>query len=87
MQTEELLKELVSVVESGGDAARFLGQAFVSFYRGGSNKIELRDVDRLDPENFQLFSEMLTLRRRHDWSDDELFQAEQTIKRILGETA
>ncbi|AVA38257.1 hypothetical protein [Cupriavidus metallidurans] len=87
MQTKEILQELIAVVEGGGDAAVFLGHAFVSFYRGGKNKIDLRSVDKLDQKNFRLFSEMLTLRRRPGWSDDELFQAEQTIKHILGETA
>lgn len=87
MQTKELLQELIEAVEGGGDAARFLGEAFVSFYRGGTNKIDLRSVDNLDQENFRLFSEMLTLRRRVGWSDDELFQAEQVIKHILGEIA
>ncbi|MFL9989038.1 hypothetical protein [Paraburkholderia sediminicola] len=87
MQTKELLQELIAVVEGGGDAATFLGEAFVSFYRGGTNKIDLRSVDNLDQKNFRLFSEMLTLRRRPGWSDDELFQAEQTIKRVLGQTA
>ena len=68
-------------------AAVFLGEAFVSFYRGGKNKIDLRGVEKLDPENFQLFSEMLTLRRGPGWSDDELFQTEQTIKRLLDATS
>ncbi|MEW6343036.1 MAG: hypothetical protein AB1704_20435 [Pseudomonadota bacterium] len=87
MQTKELLQELIAVVEGGGDAATFLGEAFVSFYRGGKNKIDLRSVDNLDQENFRLFSEMLTLRRRAGWSDDELFQTERIIKLLLGHAA
>jgi hypothetical protein len=87
MQTKELLQELIAVVEGGGNAATFLGEAFVSFYRGGTNKFDLRGVDNPDQQNFRLFSEMLTLRRRPAWSDDELFRAEQTIKRVLGQTA
>lgn len=79
--------EILEAVENGGSAATFLGEAFVSFYRGGKNKIDLRGVDKLDEENFQLFAEMLTLRRRQGWSDDELFQVEQQVKRILGATA
>lgn len=85
METKELLRMLVEVVEIGGGAAEFLGEAYVSFYRGGTNKVDLRGVDNLDAENFRLFTEMLTLRRRAGWSDDDLFQTEQAIKRILGE--
>jgi hypothetical protein len=84
MQTKELLQKLVEAVEGGGDAAVFLGEAYISFYRGRQNKVELRDVDTLDAENFVLFQDMLTLRRRPGWSDDELFQVEQRIKQILG---
>ena len=48
MQTAELLKELIEAVEVGGDAATFLGEAFISFYRGGKNKVDLRDTSKLD---------------------------------------
>ncbi|MCL6483693.1 MAG: hypothetical protein I4O49_05840 [Janthinobacterium lividum] len=83
MQTTELLQELIDAVEVGGDAASFLGKAFISFYRGGKNKVDLRDSCKLDQRNFQLFLEMLTLRRRPGWSDDELFRVEQKIKSLL----
>lgn len=48
MQTAELLKELIEAVEVGGDAATFLGEAFISFYRGGKNKVDLRDTSKVD---------------------------------------
>lgn len=38
MQTNELLQELIETVKVGGDAATFLGEAFISFYRGGKTK-------------------------------------------------
>ncbi|VWC49482.1 hypothetical protein BLA13014_07598 [Burkholderia aenigmatica] len=87
MQTTELLQELIDAVEAGGDAATFLGEAFISFYRGGKNKVDLRDSCKLDQRNFQLFTEMLTLRRRPGWSDDELHRVEQQIKKLLQITA
>lgn len=87
MQTNELLQELIETVKVGGDAATFLGEAFVSFYRGGKNKVDLRDSCKLDQRNFQLFMEMLTLRRRPGWSDDELYRVEQQIKKLLQTTA
>lgn len=87
MQTNELLQELIETVKVGGDAATFLGEAFVSFYRGGKNKVDLRDTGKLDQRNFQLFMEMLTLRRRPGWSDDELYRVEQQIKKLLQTTA
>jgi len=87
MQTSELLQELIEAVEAGGDAATFLGEAFISFYRGGKNKVDLRDTSKLDQRNLQLFLNMLTLRRRPDWSDDELYRVEQHIKRVLQATA
>lgn len=86
MQTTELLQKILEAAESGGSAATFLGEAFISFYRGGKNKIDLRGVDKLDEENFQLFAEMLTLRRRPGWSDDELFQFEQKIRQVMAAT-
>lgn len=87
MQTNELLQELIETVKVGGDAATFLGEAFISFYRGGKNKVDLRDTCKLDQRNFQLFMEMLTLRRRPGWSDDELYRVEQQIKKLLQTTA
>lgn len=41
---------------------------------------------KLDQRNFQLFTEMLTLRRRPGWSDDELYGVEQQIKKLLQTT-
>ncbi len=87
MQTNELLQELIETVKVGGNAATFLGEAFISFYRGGKNKVDLRESCKLDQRNFQLFMEMLTLRRRPGWSDDELYRVEQQIKKLLQTTA
>ncbi len=86
MQTNELLQELIETVKVGGNAGTFLGEAFISFYRGGENKVDLRDSCKLDQRNFQLFTEMLTLCRRPGWSDDELYGVEQQIKKLLQTT-
>ncbi|MGZ5802341.1 MAG: hypothetical protein ACXWJZ_17135, partial [Burkholderiaceae bacterium] len=81
--TTQVLTAITYAVMEGGDGGKWLGEAYVSFYRGGKNKVDLRDIGKLDAENLNLFFQMLTLRRRPNWSDEELYQAELKIKATL----
>lgn len=83
MQTAEILQKILEAVARGGSAAEYLGNAYISFYRGGKTTVDLKESRVLDSGNLQLLFEMLTLRRRAGWSDDELHRVEQAIKKQL----
>lgn len=88
MPAAEVLAGLKEEVGYGGSAAEWLARAYVSWYRGGaSNQIDLRGYGSLDARNKLLFREMLGLRSRSGWSDDELWQAEKHMLAALEEMA
>ena len=82
----EIFTMLKVAVSSSGSAGRWLGEAYLSWYRGGdARRIDLQEFDSLDYENRLLFTEMLTLRKRDGWRDSDLYRLEQEIKELLAE--
>lgn len=75
---------LAGAVNKDGDAAKWLASAFCSWYRGAP-AIELKGVESLDSESFDLFLKMLSLRRQptEQWSDAELCACELAMHKIL----
>lgn len=84
LSSNEIFARLKEAVSDGGSAGLWLGNAYVSWYRGGdARRIDLRGFELLDSQNRLLFTEMLTLRKREGWSDDELYKLEQEVKNIM----
>lgn len=79
MTFTDVLDDLVDAVKRGGDANRWLGEAYCSWYRGTS-EINLHGFENLDAKNRKLFIEMLQLRHYPGWSDEARYAYEQTIK-------
>lgn len=78
----DLLEQIYEAVEGGGDACRWLGHAYISWYRG-LDQVSLKGVENLDSDNLKLFLSMLQLRRQHGWRDAELYEFEQRIKKLI----
>lgn len=84
MPTAEVLAALKEAVGRGGSASEWIARAYVSWYRGGAdNKIDLRGFGSLDPGNRHLFTQMLTLRSRPGWNDEELWQVEKHMRAVI----
>jgi hypothetical protein len=78
---------LLNRITQGGQAGRFLADAFISAYRNQPFEHSLYDLIKLDAEGFRLFHQILHCRHVPGWNDDALFQIEQQIKAIIQKTA
>lgn len=72
-------------LEEGGESARWLAQAVVSYYRPAAPAPSLSAFSTLLDEEAQgLFIQLLLIRSKPDWSDDQLAalvrECEQYIK-------
>lgn len=82
--SDEISVRLKEAVSKRGSAGLWLGEAYVSWYRGGDAlRIDLKGFESLDSDNRLLFTEMLTLRKREGWNDGDLFRLEQEVRQIL----
>lgn len=86
LSTIEILEQLKQTVTNGGDACLWLGRAYLSWYRG-TQLIALNGFESLDSNNRHLFHQMLTLRNRPGWNDQDLFELEKELIRIIGPNA
>jgi hypothetical protein len=77
LEPEILLKRVID----GGYSGQFLADAFISMYRGTDFPHSLNGLIKLDTEAFRLFHEILHAKFIPGWSDDELYEIEQKIKR------
>lgn len=60
-------------LEEGGESARWLAQAVVSYYRPAAPAPSLFGFStKLDEEAQGLFFQLLMVRSKTDWSDDQL---------------
>ena len=67
--TEQIRQRL----EEGGESARWLAQAVVSYYRPAAPAPSLFSFStKLDEEAQGMFFQMLLIRSKPDWSDDQL---------------
>lgn len=83
LSTIEIFEQLKATVASGGDASLWLGRAYLSWYRG-SQLIALNGVESLDSGNRLLFHQMLTMRNRPEWNDQDLYALEKELTRMIG---
>ena len=84
MQTGEVLEALKEAAGRGGSTSGWIARAYVSWYRGGAdNKIDLNGFGSLDPSNRHLFGQMLTLRSRPGWDDEELWEVEKHMRAVI----
>lgn len=63
---------------------KFLAKAYISAYRGRKSPIDLRLYNSLDQGNKNLFIQILNMRNGWLYSDDQLYQGEQALKKIVG---
>jgi hypothetical protein len=84
LPVDEVFSGIRAAVSRGGDAGRWLGDAYLSWYRsGGSPLVDLNGFESLDSTNRLLFTEMLGLRQRPGWSDEALWKLEKDITDVL----
>lgn len=86
--TEQIRQRL----EEGGESARWLAQAVVSYYRPAAPAPSLFAFStRLDEEAQGMFFQLLLIRSKPDWSDDQLAalvrECEQYLTNGSGKTA
>jgi len=71
--TAELLEEIREAATRGGDASIFISEAYLSWYWSGDDwKVNLHGYAGLDRRNRRIFHEMLDLRHRRGWCDEDL---------------
>lgn len=80
------LNQLIKVVEEMKNhwVGKYLVKAYVSCYRGTRSPIDLRKFVNLDSGNQDLFIKILNMRNGWPYSDEQLYQAEQILKKIVG---
>ena len=84
MTTAEVIAALKEAVGRGGSASEWIARAYVSWYRGGDhNKIALKRFGSLDSGNQHTFMQMLTLRDRPNWDDEELWEVEKHMRAVI----
>ena len=62
---------------------KFFVNAYISAYRGHKKNIDLRLYNSLDQGNKDLFIQILNMRNGWLYSDDQLYQGEQALKKIV----
>lgn len=66
-------KQIRQRLEEGGESARWLAQAVVSYYRPAAPAPSLFAFStKLDEEAQGMFFQLLLIRSKPDWSDDQL---------------
>jgi len=63
---------------------KFLVKAYVSTYRGKKMLTDLQLFNSLDAGNQDHFIKILNMRNGWPYTDEQLYQAEQILKRIVG---
>jgi len=79
LESELLLKR----IKSGGNSGQFLADAFISVYRNKPFAHSLGELRKLDEEGFKIFHQILHIRHVKNWNDENLYQIEQKIKKII----
>ena len=80
------LNELLAVVEDMKKhwVGVYLARMFISCYRGKKSPIDLRKFASLDQSNQQIFMQIINMRSFPGWSDENLYQCELRLKKIVG---
>jgi hypothetical protein len=80
------LNELLTVVNELKNhwVGKYLAKAFISCYRGKKSPIDLRLFNNLDHSNRELFIQILNMRTFSGWNDENLYQCELRLKKIVG---
>lgn len=80
------LNELLTVVTEMKNhwVGMYLARAFISCYRGKKLQIDLRLFNNLDYSNRDLFIQILNMRTYSGWNDENLYQCELHLKKIVG---
>lgn len=80
------LQELIDKVKELENhwVAKFLVKAYVSCYRGKKSPVDLRLFNSLDSGNQDLFIKILNMRNGWPYSDEQLYQGEKILKKLVG---
>lgn len=80
------LNELLTVVTEMKNhwVGKYLARAFISCYSGKKLQIDLRLFNNLDYSNRDLFIQILNMRTYSSWNDENLYQCELRLKKIVG---
>ena len=78
---------LLQRIKKGGHSGEFLADAFISSYRPYELfEHSLGEIMKLDAEAVRLFHEILHIRFTPNWDDAELYDLEQEIIQLGGES-
>jgi hypothetical protein len=80
------LNELIRVVDDMKKhwVGTYLVRVFISCYRGKKSPIDLRKFVSLDHSNQTLFMQIIHMRSFPGWSDENLYQCEIRLKKLVG---
>jgi len=80
------LNELLKAVDElkGHWVGKYLTKVFISCYRGKKSPIDLRQFNNLDYENRDLFMQIINMRTFSGWNDENLYQCEIRLKKLVG---
>ena len=80
------LNELITAVDELKShwVGKYLVKVFVSCYRGKKSPIDLRQFVNLDADNRRLFMQIINMRTLQGWNDENLYQCEQQLKKLVG---
>jgi hypothetical protein len=62
----------------------YLVRVYVSCYRGKKSPVDLRQFVNLDSGNQDLFIKILNMRNGWPYTDEQLYKAEQILKKLVG---
>jgi len=82
LDINELLTEVTELQNHW--VGKYLAKAFISCYRGKEIQIDLRLFNNLDHGNRDLFIQILNMRTYSGWNDENLYQCELHLKKIVG---
>jgi len=78
---------LLQRIKNGGHSGKFLAHAFISSYRPYELfEHSLGEIMKLDAEAVRLFHEILHIRFTPNWDDAALYDLEQEIIQLGGES-
>ena len=78
-----LLLEKVEELK-GHWVGKYLVNVYISCYRGTKKQIDLKLFSILDEGNKKLFIGILNMRKDWLYSDEDLYEIEQQLKKIVG---
>jgi hypothetical protein len=80
------LNKLLAAVNELKDhwVGKYLAKVFISCYRGKKSPIDLRQFGNLDAENRELFMQIINMRTQYGWNDENLYQCELRLKKLVG---